>query len=184
LKAQLVLEETIPPSYSQVAADIDDIDTPHIQPATSTYPDLSQPLEKAMTIDDIPKSGTPISNRKVEILPEYKDLAFHWEFWPFATLEKNHFKMNKKVQEAEAQLLKKSINSPDENLDKEWKEIPEVKKLISRLNEITTLVISDSGKEEVIKKLSFEDSESNTGSPWHNIPKPITSTPFQGSDQL
>ena len=177
------MEETSFPSYSQVAADINDINTPHIQPATSIYPDLSQPLEKAMTIDDITKSGTSIPTRKVEILPEYKDLAFHWRFWPFATLEKNRFKMNKKVQEAEVQLLEKSTNSPEANLDKERQEISKIKYLISRLSEITIPVVSDLEK-EVIKKLFFEDSESDAGPPWHNIPKPITSTPFQGLDQL
>jgi len=92
LKAQLVLEETLLPSYSQVTIDGEEAERPNTSSTAPRYPDLTDTIEKAMSALDIfgrDEPSTMESLHKSQIAPEYDRLIRHWGFDHKQTREEN-----------------------------------------------------------------------------------------------
>jgi len=83
LKAQIVLEETSLPSYSQVTTDEEMTERQNNSPIAPVYPELNETIEKAMPVSDISESSesdTVKSSYKSRIDRKYDRFARQWGF--------------------------------------------------------------------------------------------------------
>jgi len=119
LSAQLALEETSLPSYSQVSTGAEMTESQKNSPTAPQYPELNGTLEKALHVSDISESGESTTVEplyKSRIDRKYDRIARQWGFDDKKTKEENIDIIQQKVTILEERLDEQRFPREEEDI--------------------------------------------------------------------